>query len=210
VTFKDAFFRASTPLRHVVELLAMNTTIKRKLDTFVLAFTDGGLDHNISFPNVMIYWLGYFILGQCDFLVVARTSPTQSWSNPAELLMFVINLALSNCALSRERMSDGFEKNMKKCGNMSGVRKLAEALAAAAKASSYAVPSSIIVPPLASIVADETTTSIGDVASMGAEDVVEFDGDGGHLNAEASLIDLEVPFLWHRLLLLFHRLLLLI
>jgi len=39
--------------------------------------------------------------------------------------MFVLNLALSNCALSRELMSEELEKNMKKCGGMASVRKLA-------------------------------------------------------------------------------------
>jgi len=53
VTLKDENFQASTPLRHVAELLAMNTTMKRKIDAFVLAFTDGGPYHNILFLNDM-------------------------------------------------------------------------------------------------------------------------------------------------------------
>jgi len=40
--------------------------------------------------------------------------------------MFVFNLTLSNCALSREPISEEFEKKMKKCGSMSGVRKVAK------------------------------------------------------------------------------------
>jgi len=40
--------------------------------------------------------------------------------------MFVLNLALSNCALAREPMDDEFEKNMKKCSSMTSVRKLAD------------------------------------------------------------------------------------
>ncbi len=131
MTLKDAIFQASSPIRHAAELLNMNTNLNRKHGAFVMAFTDGGPDHNISFFNVMISWLGYFILGKCDLLIVARTSPTQSWTNPAEPLMSVLNLALSNCALSRELMSEEFEKKMKKCGGMASVRALAESSQAA-------------------------------------------------------------------------------
>ena len=60
MTLKDAIFQASSPIRHDVELLNMNTDMNRKHGAFVMAFTDGGLDYNISFFNVMISWLGYF------------------------------------------------------------------------------------------------------------------------------------------------------
>jgi hypothetical protein len=92
----------------------MNAKNGKVPDAFVLAFTDGGPDNNISFLNVIISWLGYFILGKCDLLIVARTSPTQSRTNLAERLMSVLNLALSNCALSQEPTSEEFEKIMKK------------------------------------------------------------------------------------------------
>ena len=78
MTLKDAIFQASSPIRHAIELLAMNVRNKNGPYSFVLTFTDGGSDHNISFLNVIISWLGYFILGRCDILVVARTTPTQS------------------------------------------------------------------------------------------------------------------------------------
>ena len=98
----------------------------------MLAFTDGGPDHNISFLNVMISWLAYFIISGCDSLVVARTTPTQSWTNPAERLMSVLNLALSNSALAREAMSEEFENNMKNCNSMASVRNMAKSLEASA------------------------------------------------------------------------------
>ena len=153
MTLKDVIFQASTPVRHATELLARNPRTKNVMKipkkcltpTFALAFTDGGPHHNISFLSVIISWLGYFILGRCDILVVARTTPTQSWTNPAERLMYVLNLALSNCALSRESMSDEFVKKMKKCGSMLGVRKVAsdgETPSVAVEAKDVATPSS--------------------------------------------------------------------
>jgi len=122
--------------------------------------------------------------------------------------MFVLNLALPNCALSRELMSEGFEKVMKKCGVIANVRKLAESSQGA-----VVVTPPTIVPPLASIIANEATTigdgayavsvealasvvtpsatSFGDVASMGADDDVHFVDDGGYPNAEASEVVVE-------------------
>ena len=106
----------------------MNKRLELKQEAFSLAFTDGGPDHNISFLNVMVSWLAFFIISGSDTLIVARTAPTQSWTNPVERLMYVLNLALSNCALAREIMGEDFEKNMKKCNSMASVRKMAKQL----------------------------------------------------------------------------------
>ncbi len=45
VTLKDSIFQGSSPIRHAAELLAINKRAKRKLDAFVMVFTDGGPDH---------------------------------------------------------------------------------------------------------------------------------------------------------------------
>jgi hypothetical protein len=78
VTLKDAIFQASSHVRHVIDPLTMNTSKGKMNDAFVLAFTDGGPDHIITFLNVMIFLPGYFNLDKSDFLVVARTTSTQS------------------------------------------------------------------------------------------------------------------------------------
>ena len=93
-----------------------------------MVFTDGGPDHNIRFWNVILSWLAYFISSEHDLLVVARTAPTQSWTNPAERVMSVLNLALQNCALARQEMDDSFEAVMSKCNSMSAVRRHAQGL----------------------------------------------------------------------------------
>jgi hypothetical protein len=106
VTIKDSIFQASSPMLHAAKLLAMNKGLERNQETFSPAFTDGRPHHNTSFLNVMVSWMAYFIMSCCDSLVVALAAPTQSWTNPAERRMSVLNLALSNCALSREIMGD--------------------------------------------------------------------------------------------------------
>ncbi len=94
-----------------------------------MAFSYGGPDHNISFLNVMVSWLAFIIMSGCDILVVARTVPTQNWTNHAEQLVFVLKLALlSNCALAKENMGEDFEKNTKKCNSMASFRKISTQL----------------------------------------------------------------------------------
>jgi hypothetical protein len=108
--------------------MAVNKRLELKQEAFLLAFIDGGPDHSISFLNVMVSWLAFFIMSGSDTLVVARTTPTQSWTNLAERLMSVLNLVMSNCALAREIMGDDFGKSMKKCNSMASDRKMAKQL----------------------------------------------------------------------------------
>jgi hypothetical protein len=188
-TLKDAVFQASTLVRHATQLLSMNKSMKRKLDAFTLAFTNGGPDHNIFFFNVMISWLGYFILGKSNFLVVARTTPAQSWTNHAERLMSVLNLTISSCALSQEFMSDEFEKNMKKCGNMSGVRRLADKLDAEVERTTVSpIDNTLVELPLPSIeqLATEASTSTDVVDSTEAEDAIAIDAERDVICGEVS------------------------
>ena len=109
----------------MVELLEL----AREPEAMLLAFTDGGSDYNIRHWNIILAWLAYFIASCHDLLVVGRTAPQQSWVNPAERIMSVLNLALQNCALARDGMDEEFEKHFKKCNSsMAGVRTLCEKL----------------------------------------------------------------------------------
>jgi hypothetical protein len=77
LTITDSRFQKSSSIRHVAELFTTNKKIGQKSEAFVMVFTDGGPDHNISFLNVLISWLAYFFIGGCDSLVVGRTTHTQ-------------------------------------------------------------------------------------------------------------------------------------
>jgi len=82
--------------------------------------------------------------------------------------MPVLNLALSNCALSREYMSNEFEKQMKNRGSMSGVWKVAsdgETPSVAVEAHDVATPSSHSEP-----LVHDANASIADVVSLEAVD----------------------------------------
>ena len=57
-----------------------------------------------------------FILGRC--------APGQSWTNPAERIMSILNFGLQNCALSRAKADEETEKKLKSCGSMAAIRTL--------------------------------------------------------------------------------------
>jgi hypothetical protein len=124
VTLKDSVFQSSSPLRHVAELLP----VLEKKDTEVstlLMFTDGGPDHNCKHLSVQTALLAMFLLGGMDTMVVLRTAPQQSWTNPAERIMSILNLGLQGCSLARTAMDEKFEVTMRKCNGMSAIRRAA-------------------------------------------------------------------------------------
>ena len=123
VCLKDSIFQASTTERHAVELGQLLQ--KYPASPVLFAHTDGGPDHNCKHLSVQMSWLGLFLRGGHDMLVVSRVAPTQSWTNPAERVMGPLNLALQNMALARTPMGDDFEAAMKRCNGMSAVRAVA-------------------------------------------------------------------------------------
>ena len=45
-----------------------------------------------------------------DRLVALRTAPSNSWANPVERIMSIVNIGLQGVGLMRQKMSDDFEK----------------------------------------------------------------------------------------------------
>ena len=59
-------------------------------------------------------------------LIAVRTSPYQSWVNPAERVMSILNLALQNVSLERQALAEEFEK-LKDKSSIKAVRSEIEA-----------------------------------------------------------------------------------
>jgi hypothetical protein len=45
-----------------------------------------------------------------DMLVALRTAPSNSWANPVERIMSIVNTGLQGIGLMRQKMGDNFEK----------------------------------------------------------------------------------------------------
>ena len=123
---KDSIFEASSPTRHTAELSRLLKRIFPNTAAVVM-YTDGGPDHNCKHMSVRLGLLALFLELDLDTMVVMRTAPTQSWGNPVERVMSVLNLGLQGVALARKEMDDEeYEKEFKSCNGMSAVRKVAE------------------------------------------------------------------------------------
>ena len=76
VTFKDSVFQASSPLRHMAELLPLLKAEDRR-PVALLIFTDGGPDHNCKHLFIQTARLALFLMGGMDTMVVLRKAPQQ-------------------------------------------------------------------------------------------------------------------------------------
>ena len=59
-------------------------------------------------------------------IITLRCCPTQSWVNPTERIMSILNLALQNCSLERKEMGENFEITMKGVNSMNHLRNLSK------------------------------------------------------------------------------------
>ena len=88
----------------------------------MLLVTNGGGDHNVSHASVQVALICLFFYLDLDMLVAMRTCPTQSWTNIAERVMSILNIALQHCATEREAMDAQFERILKAKNNMTNLR----------------------------------------------------------------------------------------
>lgn len=76
----------------------------------LLLYTDGGPDHRSTFMSVKLSMIALFRSLDLDMLVALRTAPSNSWANPVEKIMSIVNTGLQGVGLMRQEMSEDFEK----------------------------------------------------------------------------------------------------
>jgi hypothetical protein len=89
-------------------------------------FTNRGTYRNYKHLIVQTALLAMFLLGGMDTMIVLRAAPQQSWTNPTERAILVLNLGLQGCSLARTAMEDKFEVTMRRCNGMGEIRRAAE------------------------------------------------------------------------------------
>lgn len=122
---KDSVFQSSNPFRHAVELQHI-LNLKGEQKPVLMMFTDGGPDHRVTYHAVKLALIILFKRLGLEMLVAGRTAPGHSWTNPAERIMSLLNLAFQNAALSRNECSSDMEQVLRSCGGMADIRKKAE------------------------------------------------------------------------------------
>ncbi len=73
-------------------------------------YTDGGPDHRVNFLSVKLSLIALFIDLDLDMIVGLRTAPGNSWANPVERIMSILNIGLQGVGVMRDKGSDAFEK----------------------------------------------------------------------------------------------------
>ena len=121
VGIKDSIFEASNPLRHIVELITVLRSENYEFPPYLSLFSDGGGDHNITFLYVQCCLLALFVIGDFDVLNVGRCAPNQSFINPAERCMSLLNNGLQGLSLERDHTGP-FEGVLKSCSTMKSIQ----------------------------------------------------------------------------------------
>ena len=76
----------------------------------LLIYSDGGPDHRCNYMSVKLSLIAVFLDLDLDMLVALRTAPSNSWANPVERIMSIVNIGLQGVGVMRQKGSDNFEK----------------------------------------------------------------------------------------------------
>jgi len=73
-------------------------------------YSDGGPDHRLTYNSVKLALISLFIELDLDMLIALRTAPSNSWANPVERIMSIVNIGLQGVGVMRTKVGDEFEK----------------------------------------------------------------------------------------------------
>ena len=120
---KEASNEPSSPLRHCADLAkVLNSQADCAAKPIVLLYSDGGPDHRITYLTTKIALISLFLRCDLDFLAAVRTAPYQSWRNPVERIMAILNLAFQGVGLMRKEMPKEFEAAISSCKSVKDIR----------------------------------------------------------------------------------------
>lgn len=117
VTFKEGVFQTSSPMRHGAELSSWLTT-QLGSKSILFLYTDNEPDHQLTYVSTQLSLIALFLNLNLDFLCAAWTAPNQSWRNPVEWIMSIVNLGLQSVGVMRKEMPDEAEKVLKNCNSL--------------------------------------------------------------------------------------------
>ncbi len=126
IGLKDPIFQPSSPLRHATELYHLFLSEGLADKPVLCLYTDGGPDHHCTYTRVQLSYICLFLALDLDYFVAVRTPPQNSWKNPVERIMSILNIGLQSIGLMRAEMNDESEKLIGKCNTMNEIRKTAE------------------------------------------------------------------------------------
>ena len=110
----------------MTELVGLAKEHFDEVPQLMLFYHDGGPDHRLTYYSVIISYICVFRWLNLDYLVAVQTAPNNSWLNPCERLMSILNLGLQCVSTTRQKCSAEIETKLKSCKSMSAIRDAAE------------------------------------------------------------------------------------
>ena len=103
VTLKDSIFQPSSPLHYAVELLKVlkTTNVNPVLKLVLFLYTDNSPDHRVAHVSIQAALICVFKHLNLDCLIAARNAPMQSFRNPMEQCMPLLNIRLQAVGVMR-------------------------------------------------------------------------------------------------------------
>lgn len=80
-----------------------------------MMYTDGGPDHRLTYTSVKLALIGLFLELDLDLLIALRTAPHNSWANPVERIMSIVNIGLQGVGVMRSKSGEIFENTVGMC-----------------------------------------------------------------------------------------------
>ena len=109
----DAVFEQSSAYRYPATIIKMSgQATNAKHSPYHFKFSDGGTEHRTILVKVQLGLIALFKMLNLDMVIAARCAPGQSWTNPVERQMSILNIALQNCALERSWCADDIESKV--------------------------------------------------------------------------------------------------
>ena len=124
IMFKDTAFEPSSPIRHSTELYNILLTHSPE-KPILFIYTDGGPDHRVTYTSVKLSLICLFKKMDLDYLCAMRTAPYQSYRNPVERIMAIVNLGLQAIAIARAEMPKEMEEEAERCNSLKALRAVA-------------------------------------------------------------------------------------
>ena len=123
-TINDTVFSRSSPFRHA--LMLARVMQRDGVPNIALKYTDGGTDQRNTLEAVKCANICLFKELSLDMIITVRCAPGQSFLNPAERVMSILNYGLQNCATERQVQDESTESILKRCNSTVAIREQAK------------------------------------------------------------------------------------
>ena len=122
VNLKEAAMQPLSPLRHASELVVSIRQEYSCVLPILFMYTDGGPGHKITYLSVQLSLISVILALDLDFLCACCTAPAQSWKNPIEWVISILNLGLQSVRLMRAECTESAEQALKNCNSLKQIR----------------------------------------------------------------------------------------